>query len=397
MTKYASQTSTTMESRSVLDTTAYGASGGEMYTNFVAISNTGTTLSFKTREGSVHYVYKMTLSTPFDISTASAPTVTTIAVSPYDAYVERAVIIAYSNNTKYLTLDQYGGMRNFSFGTSGDINTAVKIEDAGRGTFGGYQFCCSTTYWANSGTQLAWVQYNGSGSVWDVSTPYQWKWEDRFNASSGIAYPGLSADFKNQAWSRGRFNTTGTRYYTNHYSSTKKIGSLALSTPYDLSTTSTGSQFDFTNTPYAAVGQYWTSHSWHDRDNNKVHLTSYVASTDNYMIIDLDANGDYTGTYTMGVKTAAHHPSGRSLFQPLTSNGEYFVSIEVNHLVVYKLTVNFNPLEGLTEIFRGYPQKMVNGSLVNHTGVNIMYVLDNSIFLGADRDSWVNKIDFTIT
>lgn len=395
LTKYASQTSTTMEARSLLDITAHSASGGNMYTYFIALDNTGTTLSIKTRESNTNYVYKMTLSTPFDVSTAGTPVITTITVNPYDVFAERAVMIAYENNTKYLTIDQYGGMRNYSFGTPGDINTVTKDEDAGRGTFGGYQYCCSSIYWLNSGTQLAWAQYNGQGKVWNVSTPYQWKWGDRFTGGNSIAYPGISQDFEVQTYRDSAFNTTGTRFYTNYYSGGTKLGSLNLSTGFDLSTTSQGAQFDLAATPFE--GTYSSSHSWYDKDNNKVHFTSRVTSTNGYIIIDLDANGDYTGTYTMAPKPDGFHPTGERRFQPLTSNGEFFMSIEINDLVVYQLTNNFNPLDGMTEVYRGVPQKMVDGSLTNHTGVTIAYVLDNSIFLGTARDTWYNKFDFTIS
>lgn len=415
---YASATTTTVSSYSVLDYSAISDVGTS--TNNIFLSTNGTTLSIITNRvsnSSTYDVHKWTLSTAFDLSTAGS--LTTTNKGSWGQTYPITISNGYSVNDpsfsgKFVGINQYGGLYGWSYTTDGDLNTVTRHSYMERHDNGCYLRNSSYVEWHDDGKDCIMTGYDGTSYIYDsTSNPYGWKHKDIVfgNRSSGhVLISGLESD-NGMNFSDGSFNANKSKLYVAFYSNTYKVKQYNVGTAGDLSTLAAGynqQNSDATFTGWTA-GYSQNSH-WYDKVNNKFHLYHYASSAGIYFVFNCNSSGELDGTYT--TTPTGYNPgelAGMRSLQPLSHNGKYFVyhtiaSGTLGDCKIILLDYAFEPARGYTEVHSFTPVwNLPNGSTRSFADDGIsqyylkMYVASGRIHFTWDDDTALTMvIDVTI-
>ena len=416
---YASATTTTVSSYSVLDYSGISDVGPTPRNIF--FSTNGTTLSIlinKQSNTSSYDVHKWTLSTAFDLSTAGSVTSTNIGGWTPNTY-KIAIQNGYSVNDpsfsgKFVGINEYGGLYGWSYTTDGDLTTVTRNSYMQRDDNGCYLRNSSYVEWHDDGKDCIMTGYDGGAYVYDsTSNPYGWKHKDIVfgNRSSGhYSISGLQSD-AGMNYSDGVFNANKSKLYAAFYSSTYKVKQFNLGTAGDLSTIVSGYLQENSSTTFTGwtAGYSQNSH-WYDKVNNKLHLYHYASSAGIYYVFNCNSSGELDGTYT--TTPTDYNPgelAGMRSLQPLSHNGKYFVyhtiaSGTLGDCKIIFLDYAFEPARGYTEVHSFTPVwNLPNGSTRSFADDNIsqyylkMYVASGKIhFIWKDDTALTMVIDVTI-
>ena len=418
---YASATTTTVSSYSVLDYSTISDVGNG--TNNIFLSTNGTTLSIMTNRASnssTYDVHKWTLSTAFDLSTAGS--VTTTNKGGWTSVYQITIQNGYSVNDasfsgKYVGINEYGGLYGFSYTTDGDLTTVTRNSSMDRDDNGAYLRNSSYVEWHDDGKDCIMSGYDGTGYLYDsTSNPYGWKHKDIVfgNRSSGHTYIGFPRSDNGMNYSDGVFNANKSKMYSSFYGSNAsdyKVKQFNINTAGDLTTLVAGYNQENSSTTFTG----WTSgynqlSHWYDKVNKKLHLLNYASGSGQYYVFNCNSSEELDGTYT--TTPTGYNPGNLvNLYslQPLSHNGKYFVyhtiaSSTLGDCKIILLDHAFEPARGYTEVHSFTPVwNLPNGSTRNFADENInswylrMYVASGRIhFTWADDTALTLVVDITI-
>tara|TARA_Y100000114_G_C11750002_1_gene323751 strand:- start:198 stop:2072 length:1875 start_codon:yes stop_codon:yes gene_type:complete len=386
---YANNTTVTVSSWSVLNLSSIGTR--QYFTMF--LSTDGTTISVYCRNNSsgLYETYKWTLSTPFDLSTAGTATANTNAGIKNGFFLENGVVINdHAISGKLIGWSQYGYLTQFNYTVDGDVNNATRDTFLNRADNGCYHNGSSYGIWHNEGKQVIDQGYSSNHFVYDsTSNPYGWKFHNISfgNRSSGYTQVPTKSTNEGQTFSDGRFNGNRSKMYSSFYSSTYEVSEGNLTTPGDITTLVSGSSNYNSKASFTGwSGGYSSNSGWYDKLNNKYHLADFGSYSGTYYIFDLNASGEFTGTYTTtptGFSTGDLYEKWQ--IQPLSHNGKYFAyhSGGANmtcHIIL--LDHAFEPARGYTEVHNfAVEYNLPNGTKRSLAyGFNRMYVSSGRIF-----------------
>ena len=402
---YANDTTVTVSSWSVLDLSSIGARS--YYT--MMLSADGTTISVYCRNNSSNQyeTYKWTLSTPFDLSTAGTATANTNVGIKNGFFQENGFVINdHAISGKVIGWGQYGTLTQFNYTVDGDVNNATRGSFIDRENNGCYHNGSSYGIWYNDGKQVIDMGYSSNHYVYDsTSNPYGWKHKDIVfgNRSSGYTNIGTKGTNEGQTFSDGRFNGNRSKLYSSFYSSTYEVSEGNLTTPGDITTLVSG-YFNYNSkaTFTGWTGGYSTNSGWYDKLNNKYHLADFGSYSGTYYIFDLNASGEFTGTYSTtptGFSTGDFYLKRH--IQPLSYNGKYFayVNESTNKCHIILLDHAFEPARGYTEVHNfDIEYDLPNGTKRSLAyGFNRMYVSSGRIFFAKYYNTTITAVfDITI-
>ena len=386
---YANDTTVTVSSSSVLDISSIGAR--QYFT--MLFSADGTTISVYCRNNSsgLYETYKWTLSTPFDLSTAGTATANTNAGIKNGLLQENGYVINdHAISGKVIGWGQYGKMTQLNYTVDGDVNNATRGSFLNRTNNGCYHNSSSYGIWHNDGKQVIDMGYSSNHFVYDsTSNPYGWKHKDIVfgNRSSGYTQIPTKGTNEGQTFSDGRFNGNRSKLYSSFYGSTLEVSEGNITTPGDITTLVSGSSnYNSKATFTGWNGGYSANSGWYDKVNNKYHLADFGSSSGTYYIFDLNASGEFTGTYSTT-------PTGWTVgdlyqkwqIQPLSHNGKYFCYMSLgpnNTCHIILLDHAFEPARGYTEVHNfAVEYNLPNGTKRQQAyEFNRMYVSSGRIF-----------------
>ena len=307
---------------------------------------------------------------------------------------------------KVIGWGQYGNLTQFNYTVDGDVNNATRGTFLGRTDNGCYHNGSSYGIWYNDGKQVIDMGYSSNHFVYDsTSNPYGWKHKDIVfgNRSSGYTNIGTKGTNEGQTFSDGRFNGNRSKLYSSFYSSTYEVSEGNLTTPGDITTLVSGySNYNSKATFTGWTGGYSSNSGWYDKLNNKYHLADFGSFSGTYYIFDLNASGEFTGTYSTtptGFSTGDFYQKRH--IQPLSYNGKYFayVTESTNKCHIVLLDHAFEPARGYTEVHNfDIEYDLPNGTKRgNAYEFNRMYVSSGRIFFAKYYNTTITAVfDITI-
>ena len=402
---YANETTSTVSSYSVLDTSSYDISNYGMRLGLMSAS--GTTISVfgqRNTNTSLYDIHKWTLSTPFDLSTAGSHTATNQTST--SIYWNENGTVVNDGSGKAVGWDQYGTLYQYAYTTDGDINTPnfSRPSQLDRTANGAYHNGSSYVAYCDDGKKVIDMGYSSTHYVYDsTSNPYGWQFHDGDfgnNRSSNRTGVYTSNSNEGQTFSDGRFNADRSKLYSSFYSSTYRVTERNLSTPGDISTLSgsySGHNSETTFTGWS--GGYWQHAAWYDKLNNKFPLVDTGGGT--YFIFNLNAAGEFDGTWNASpTGFSSGDFSGMSHLQPLSHNGKYFTYIYTGQQDCYILELDypFEPARGYTQVKKFDVEfNLPNGTKRQDSSYSRMYVSGGRIFFANYYNTNITAvIDVTI-
>ena len=404
---YANTTTSTVSSYSTLDFSgldvqSYGLRMGLMSAN-------GTTISIYTQRNSntsYYDIHKWTLSTPFDLSTAGSVTSTNYNSS--SIYWNERGTIVNDGSGKAIGWDQYGTLYQYSYTTDGDLNSGSfsRPSQLSRELAGAYHNGSSYVLYFDDGKNVIDMGYSSTHYVYDsTSNPYGWQFHDGDFGNNRSSNRTLiyTKNANEPQFNDGNVNGDRSKLYSTWYSGSTHCTERNMSTPGDISTlqgsySSPNSEVVFSGWS----GGYSTQNGWYDKKNNKYHMIDWNSSSGQYYIFDLNAAGEFTGTWNSS-------PTGFSLgdfqgmkyLQPLSHNGKYFIYFDPypnQECFVLELDYPFEPARGYTQVKKFTAEyNLPNGTKRMDSNNYRMYVSSGRVFFANYYDTNITAVvDVTI-
>ena len=365
---YASETTTTVSSHSSLDLSTYGPQDIQA----AIISQNGTLVSLFARTSGGFEIWKWSLSTAFDLSSAGTRTLVSTSNS-WGWGLERFACV--NDGLGHIAAwGQYGGINTYSYTTDGDISTWTRTGAGNRTALGNYRNGSSFLQYYDSGKKV--IDKGGSNLnyIYDTtSNPYGWEWQDGGIMPRGGTAFQTHGDATRIPIQYGLFNAAGTLLYDGFTGySNKKVIVRQLTTAFDLTSVpanQSGYNQNYSNASVPnALQPYRQGGCWLDKDNNKLHLFDHYDKS-YYIIYDLNADGTFAGTSTTPTIDSTFWSNNffnTAYWQPLTSNGKIFICRKSNTIRVLELNTAYQPHQGFTELHSFIPQYLLpDGSLRN--------------------------------
>ncbi len=370
----------------------------------LTMSTDGTKISLSYNETSPYpdRIANWTLSTPFDLTTASSVTIlNSNPVSLMNTY--GLTFVNPSWGSRVLQVSAYGGLRSISLTTDGDFSTGSYQGIVDREDNMGYHSNASYGVWFDDGKKIIDQGYATFHYVYDsTSNPYGWKFHDMDppNRASNYTEINNGTSKEGQTFSDGRFNGNKSKLYGVFYSS-QRIRVRNLSTPGDITTLNSTHSSELNFTGWS--GSHSDVYGWYDKLNNKFHMVDITLS-DNpyYYIFNLDSSGELDGTWNASpTGWTAGDFTGMKHLQPLSHNGKYFCHQSGTKCKIIFLDHAFEPARGYTAVTDFQPgYKLPNGTIITTNWWNRIYVASGRIFFtyyGTNYSSTLNMVyDITI-
>lgn len=370
----------------------------------VTISPDGTKISLSYNETYPYpdRVANWTLSTPFDLTTASS--VTIINSNPLGlANTYGITFVNPSWGSRVLQVSAYGGLASISLTTDGDFSTGSYQGIVDREDNMGYHQNASYGVWFDDGKKIIDQGFATFHYVYDsTSNPYGWKFHDMDppNRTSNYTEINNGTSKEGQTFSDGRFNGNKSKLYGVFHSS-QRIRVRNLSTPGDITTLNSTHSSEVNFTGWS--GSHSDVYGWYDKLNNKFHMVDIDGSNNPYYyIFNLDSSGELDGTWNASpTGWTAGDFTGMLHLQPLSHNGKYFCHQSGTKCKIIFLDHAFEPARGYTAVTDFQPgYKLPNGTIITTNWWNRIYVASGRIFFtyhGSSYSSTLNMVyDITI-
>lgn len=382
---YSNDTTSTVNNSSELNFS--GALSNVYKFKSVTMSSDGTkiSLSYNLTNSPLTYIANWTLSTPFDLTTASSVTIITSNPVAFTS-TYGVTFVNHSWGSRAIAVSAYGGLWSISFTTDGDFSTGSSQGSVDAEDNMGYKQYASYGVWFDDGKKIIDQGYDTHHYVYDsTSNPYGWKFHDMDppNRSSNYTQINNGTSREGQTFSDGRFNGNKSKLY-GIFHSNQRIRVRNLSTPGDITTLNSthSSEVNFTGW----TGIYSDVYGWYDKLNNKFHMVN-ITFSDNpyYYIFNLDSSGEFDGTWNASpTGWTAGDLTGMRQLQPLSHNGKYFCHQSGTKCKIILLDHAFEPARGYTAVTDFQPgYKLPNGTINTSLPTiwwNRIYVASGRIF-----------------